>query len=535
MWHCFGCQKGGDIFSFLMEYEHIEFPEALRILAKRAGVTLTGRGFDSETSSKKEAIYTVNQQAAKYYHYILTNLAAGKKALDYLLDRGVSEKVINSFQLGYAPNSRYALKDYLIKKKGHTKDALLEAGLVTQLERDSVDFFRDRIVFPLTDHLENIVGFSGRTMDTTGNVKAKYINTRETLVYHKGEMFFGLNMTKDAIRKADQVILVEGEFDLLSSFQNGIANVVGVKGTALTEKQVKLLSRYASKVTVCFDGDKAGQNAIKRSLPILEKYNLQTTVIVLPEGKDPDEAIKENLTAFKQSVKHDSNVYDFLLQSSLKQHDTGSAVGKGKIASELLPVFGEIGNEIVKEHYLKKLSTELDTTLESLQKEIGRLQKKEQDVIVPVAQLSKASREEMLEEYVLAIILQSDNPKQAFDTVWEVLSEALVPERAQQKVLVELQAFFATNTGFSSAAFTAVLPSELTQTVNKAVLTPLATLPLDQATKELMMTAKQLRDVYLRQRIKLLGDKLKGPADGAEEADPELQEQFARLVNLLKK
>lgn len=535
MWHCFGCQKGGDIFSFLMEYEHIEFPEALRILAKRAGVQLIGRGYDSETSGKKEAIYTINQQAAKYYHYVLTNLSAGKKALEYLLERGVSVKVIESFQIGFAPNSRYALKDYLMKKKGQKKEVLLEAGLITELERDTVDFFRGRIVFPLVDHLDNIVGFSGRTTDTTGKVKAKYINTRETLVYHKGEMFFGLNMTKDAIRKADQAILVEGEFDLLSCFQNGVGNVVGVKGTALTEKQVKLLSRYANKVTVCFDGDRAGQNAIKRSLPILEKYNVQTTVIILPEGKDPDETIKENPTAFKQLVKHDVNVYDFLLQTALKQHDKRTAEGKGKIASELLSVYGLIGNEIVKEHYLKKLSDELDTTYESLQKEIGRIAKREQEVIIPVSQLTRTSREEMLEEYLLALLVQSDHPKKTFDTAWEILSEALVPERAQQKVITELQAFLTTNEGFSSSAFSAIVPSELQPAVNKAVLTPLSSLSEEENLKEVATTAKQLRDLYLRKRIKLLGDRLKQSFEGDEKAEEELREQFTRLVNLLKK
>lgn len=535
MWHCFGCQKGGDIFSFLMEYEHIEFPEALRILAKRAGVQLIGRGYDSETSGKKEAIYTINQQAAKYYHYVLTNLSAGKKALEYLLERGVSVKVIESFQIGFAPNSRYALKDYLMKKKGQKKEVLLEAGLITELERDTVDFFRGRIVFPLVDHLDNIVGFSGRTTDTTGKVKAKYINTRETLVYHKGEMFFGLNMTKDAIRKADQAILVEGEFDLLSCFQNGVGNVVGVKGTALTEKQVKLLSRYANKVTVCFDGDRAGQNAIKRSLPILEKYNVQTTVIILPEGKDPDETIKENPTAFKQLVKHDVNVYDFLLQTALKQHDKRTAEGKGKIASELLSVYGLIGNEIVKEHYLKKLSDELDTTYESLQKEIGRIAKREQEVTIPVSQLTRTSREEMLEEYLLALLVQSDHPKKTFDTAWEILSEALVPERAQQKVITELQAFLTTNEGFSSSAFSAIVPSELQPAVNKAVLTPLSSLSEEENLKEVATTAKQLRDLYLRKRIKLLGDRLKQSFEGDEKAEEELREQFTRLVNLLKK
>ncbi len=537
MWHCFGCQKGGDIFTFLMEYEHIEFPEALRILAKRAGVPLTGRGYDTETTSKKESMYTINRQAAEYYHYILMNLSAGKPALTYLRERGVSEKVMKSFLLGFAPNGRRGLIDYLVKRKQHTKEQIEEVGLASNIGRDTIDFFRGRIVFPLFDHRENIVGFSGRTMDTTGVVKAKYINTRETLIYHKGEMFFGLNMTKDAIRKANQVVLVEGEFDVLSCFQNGVSHVVGVKGTALTEKQVQLLSRYAQKVTICFDGDSSGQKAMKRSLPILEKYNLQTTVVIVPDGKDPDDAIRENPVTFKQAVQNDISVYDFLLKTALSTYDKSSAAGKGHIASELLPIYGEITNEVVKEHYLKKLSNELDTTLESLQKELQRQVKREQSVPVPQATSVKVGRTEMLEEYLLALIFQDEHTKDAFAIAWDELSEAVLPERASQKVLLELSAFFLTDQAFSTNAFAAVIAPELTATVNKAALKPLPGISSQTKRKEeITNTARQLRELYLRKRIKDVGQELKEAVDlGGEEQAKKLQEQFERLVSLLKK
>lgn len=532
-WHCFGCQKGGDIFTFLMEYEHVDFPEALRLLAKRAGVTLSGSQFDTEASHKREAIYTLNNQAARYYHYVLTKLPAGKEALAYLKNRGITDKVIESFLLGFAPNSRRGLSDYLIKKKGVTKEALWEAGLTTTIGSDTIDFFRSRIMFPLLDHRDNIVGFSGRTTDTTGAIKAKYINTRETLVYHKGEMFYGLQLTKDAIRKSNQVILVEGEFDLLSCFQNGVGNVVGVKGTALTEKQVQLLSRYATKVTVCFDGDRAGQAAIKRSLPILEKYNLQTTIIVVPDGKDPDEAIKENPTGFKQLVKNDVGIYDFLLDSAFQTYDRRTAVGKGKIASELLPTFGSITNEIIKEHYLKKLSNELDTTYESLQKEFARIAKKEQDVVIPQAALTKLTREEMLEEYLLALLLQADNQKRAHTVAWEILEGALLPERAPQKVLAALQSYFSTHEQYAANEFVSSLPSELHGAVNKASLLPLSSASAEETKLyEIKTTAQQLRELYLKKRIKDLGALLKKEG---QDVDPQLQEQFASLVSLLKK
>jgi DNA primase len=364
IWHCFGCGKGGDCYTFLMEYEHLEFPEALRALAKRTGIELQQSEFESSTSSKKESIYHLNKLAAEFYHFILMNHKAGEKAREYLKERNVSEKVLKSFLIGYAPSGA-ALSSYLLQKKKVNKEDLIESGLVTDRGYQVRDFFWDRIMFPLFDHRDNIMGFSGRilTAESTG---PKYINTRETLVYHKGDMFFGLNMTKEAIKKENQALLVEGEFDVLSCFQNGVPNVVAVKGTALTERQVALLGRFAQKITVCFDGDRAGQEAIKRSLPIIEKKGLNTTVVVIPGGKDPDESIKNDPTAFKIAVKNDIGIYDYLLSSTLKNYDKASLEGKQKISEDLLPLFSSIQNEIIKEHYLKKVSTELDTTYERI-------------------------------------------------------------------------------------------------------------------------------------------------------------------------
>jgi DNA primase len=536
-WHCFGCHKGGDVFSFLMEYEHIDFPEALRLLAKRAGVTLTGRGFDSQTSSKKDAIYTINRQAAEFYHYLLTKHRVGSKALAYLKDRGVSEKVIKSFMLGMAPNVRNGLVRYLTGKKGHKTEDLLDAGLVSTIGRDTVDFFRGRVIFPLFDHHDNILGFAGRTLDTTGVVKAKYINTRDTVAYHKGEMFYGLHLTKDAIRKADQAILVEGEFDVISCFQSGVGNVVGIKGTALTEKQAQLLARYAKKVTVCFDGDRAGKEAIKRSLPILEKYHLQTSVIVIPGGKDPDEAIKTNPVTFKQAVKNDIGIYDYLLTEALQNNDVQTATGKGKIATELLPILGGIGNEIIKEHYLKKLSTELDTTYESLQRELGKIGKRMPDEAAAETVQTKLSREDMLSEYLLALIVQYESSKAACLLVSSHLGEQFVATRSAEKVLVRLSAYLREGKTTDIHAFAKFLPPELLPSFDKAVLMPLPEFSnASEHLAELEKTTEQLKKVALKKRIQLLSDELKiKEKEGAEEETAVLQKQVQELVSLLEK
>ncbi|HVZ58607.1 MAG TPA: DNA primase, partial [Patescibacteria group bacterium] len=383
VWHCFGCGKGGDIYTFLMDYEHIEFPEALRVLAKKAGIELVQTKAEAGLSSRKERLYALNRIASEYYHYILTKHKVGQRARDYLAGRGLNERVLETFQLGFAPGVGTALSDYLLRKKGYAKDDLVDAGLVFLRGREVADFFRGRLIFPIIDHRDNVVGFSGRVLDKDAKT-SKYINTRETLIYHKGEGFYGLNITKDAIRKEGRAILMEGEFDVLSSFQAGVSNVVAIKGTALTEMQITLIARYAPKVSILFDGDKAGQEAIKRSLPLFEKKGVQASVILLEEGKDPDEAIKNDLGAYKQAIKKDIGVYDYLFDAAVKGGDPQTVEGKKAIADAFLPVCSSMTNEIVKEHYLRKLSQVLNTTYESIIKELERKKMAEKTVKVKV-------------------------------------------------------------------------------------------------------------------------------------------------------
>lgn len=535
IWHCFGCGKGGDCYTFLMEYEHLEFPEALRELAKRTGVELSQSKFETTTSARKESIYKLNHLAAEFYHFILTKHSAGKKALTYVLGRDVSEKVLNSFLIGFAPNTGDALTKYLLQKKKYRKEDLIEAGLVSERNNRIHDFFWGRIVFPLFDHRDNIVGFSGRVMDAGAG--PKYINTRETLVYHKGDLFFGLNMTKNSLRKENQAIIVEGEFDVLACFQNGVSNVVAVKGTALTESQVNLLSRYVKKITICFDGDKAGQEAMKRSLPILEKKGINTTVVVIPGGKDPDEAIRTDATAFKIAVKNDVGIYDYLLSHALSLSDQKTVEGKKAIAEDLLPIFAQIANEIIKEHFLKKLSYELDTTYESLVKEIDRSQKKELSVLQPLTSQVKKPRVDILEEYLLALILQSEAPKIALEKAVSILSLYISRERAYQKILHHLLTYCASVEVFNSHEFVANLPSELSPTLDKCLLFPLpAFLDSEREQREIMKVAGQLKEIYLRTKIKSLSEAIKQKESMGENAEVRrLKKDFSQTVSLLEK
>lgn len=500
IWHCFGCGKGGDCYTFLMEYERIEFIEALRLLAKRTGVQLKQQQ-DTGISSKKELFYRLNAFAREFYHYILTKHTAGKRGLEYLKNRGVTDKVIETFQLGFSPGAGNTLVQYLIERKHFVKEDLLEAGLAFQGRSGPLDFFRGRLMFPLIDHRDNVVGFAGRVLE--GNVPSKYINTRETLVYHKGEMFYGLNITKDAIRRENQAIVVEGEFDVLASFQHGVANVVGVKGTALTESQVRLLARYAQKITFCFDGDKAGQEAIKRSLVVVEKEGLTPTVIEIPGGKDPDEALQHEPGLFKKAVKEDIGIYDYLLNKAFAAVDVATPEGKKYVAEALLPFIGAIKNEIVKEHYLRKISKEIDTTYESIVKEVQRMERKDTRKILTPSPKTKRATVEDKEAFLLALILQSEKPKEAFQKAIVILSQVLFKERVYQKIMDHLLVHFDRSDGLNTQVFADGLPKELIENYEKSLLYPLPSFGDEkQLLAEIEKKADELRILYIKQCLK---------------------------------
>ena len=531
IWHCFGCGKGGDVYTFLMEYERLEFPEALRTLAKRAGIELKTQEKNSNLATQKERLYQINSLTKEFYHYVLTQHPAGKHALEYLKNRGVSDKVIETFRLGFAP-TRNALIKYLLSKKKFVREDLVASGVAFQKGYDTVDFFRGRLMFPLIDHRDNVVGFAGRILDNNTNT-SKYINTRETLIYHKGEQFYGLNITKDAIRRENQAIIVEGEFDVISCFENGVANVVAVKGTALTEAQVNLLGRFAQKITFCFDGDKAGQEAIKRSLAVVEKKGLTPTVIEILGGKDPDESLKKEPGLFKKAVKEDSNIYDYLFSKTLTAVDITSVSGKKEFADQILPVIAPIKNEIIKEHYIKKISTELDTSYESIVKELEKIQQPRLKQAQQTTTKQKRSKEELLEEYLLALILQSSMPKKTLADAMEVLSEVMPKERAYHKIMDHLLSHFQRQEGFDSNSFGNGLPQELVSIYDTSFLVALPHfLDEEHAEEEVKKTSQQLKRLYIQKMLKELAVEIKQKEkEGLEDDAMSLRKKYSEFAS----
>ncbi len=545
IWHCFGgCSKGGDVYTFLMEYENLEFVEALRILAKRTGIELRESGFNAGISSKKETIYKLNKAALDFYHYVLTKHAVGKKALAYLTEeRKLDTRLIETFMLGFSPGDGVSLSNYLINKKRYKKEDLIEAGLASypsaSLRTSSgvMDFFRNRVMFPLFDHRNNITGFSGRAVEEPF-AGGKYINTRDTIVYHKGSMFFGLNTAKEEIKKLDKAIILEGELDVIACFSQGISNAIAVKGTALTENQVALVSRFTNNVCLCFDLDDAGYSATKRSLEVLEKKGINITTCVFENAKDADEAIKKDPISFKKSIQKDIPVYDYIFSKTFSSFEKNKVEGKRKITSELLPIFAKITNEIVKEHYLRKLSLDIDVSLEALLREIEKIEKKEvvkDDVFV--VKKDKRTRIEVLEDYLMALIVQCDNPKPILEGCLAILKDYKFKTDSYQKIIGHLLNFFKSNRKFDSGIFLHLLPKELASSFDASYLFPLSKLDDDEKyKKEVKKAAGELRMLFLKDRIREISVSLaKGEKDEDLKKIRDLEGELALAVNLLGK
>lgn len=539
IWHCFGCQKGGDVFSFLMEYEKMDFYEALKTLAQRANVKLSGSLYRNEDEKKRDQIFSINSLAMQFYHFLLTRHKTGEVARAYLhKERVVPEALVEKFSIGFAPFASSSLSAYLTQKKGFAKQTLIEAGLATQDRGGLRDFFRGRIIFPIHDARGNIVAFSGRAMGA--NSMPKYINTRETLVYKKGETAYGLYFAKDEIKKEGKVIIVEGEFDVISSFKEGIKNVVALKGTALTEPQIKLLKRYADKFLFCFDTDIAGNNAAARSIEMIEKEGVMAGVIIPPEGKDPDELLRENPALFKKAVKNEKNIYEYLIESVSSRENISSAEGKRSIVEKVLPFLSLIENEVVKEHYLKKLSQTIDSSLESLVKQLNKIKFKEVGKSLLTSAPKKAkTREEMVESYLLSLLLQANNLSSMVNAAKLHLDGTTLTTDIFQKIFQKLQESTSANSNITLQDFSKLLPPELHQAFDKCCLLPIPEFESDeQYIKEVENVARQAKSLSLKKQIKEISEAIqkleKESLEGNEEKLLKLRNEFGLLSQKIK-
>lgn len=536
-WKCFGCGKGGSVIDFVMENERVDFVEALTSLAEKAGVKLERRMADTPEAKLKEKIISANHLASEYYHYLLTKHAIGDKARLYLKNRGVTEKTIKSFSLGYSANSWDGLLKYL-KKKGFDESHLDQAGLIIPSNRGGYDRFRGRVMFTLKDHRGNVVGFSGRLLDPEAK-EAKYINTSETLVYSKSNVLYGLDVTKAAIQKEGEAIVMEGEFDVISSFQAGVGNAVAIKGSALTEGHVNLLRRFADRLILSLDSDLAGDAAARRGIEIADRAGLDLRVASMPEGQDPDDTARENPVLFKKALKVAEPIYDYFIRSATKRYDTSDAFGKRKISDELIPVIAKIENPIVQGHYVKKLALALDVSEDAIQDGMRKLARTQRvgknDEVGSGAQETKKGRgrEENLEVYVLAILLQGKTIE-LYEEFKEKLHLTDLTTRPVRQIIEHLDQHLADHRIFLVKDFADQLPNELASSFDEAFLWDLADL-LDDAerlSREWTKALGELKRANIRRRMNELSKVLIGDTlAGQEQA---LQDELRALTDTLK-
>jgi DNA primase len=376
-WHCFGaCGTGGDIFSFIMKKEGVDFGQALRILAQRGGITLSTRETPSKVEDEsKERLFQINEVATEYYHSLLLSTKAGEVSRNYLARRKVTPEIIKEFRLGFSPDAWEVIKDYLLGK-GYTEKELVEAGLIIEKEEGggSYDRFRNRLMFPICDTRGRVTGFGARVLDDS---LPKYINSPQTPIFDKSNSLYGIDKAKSVIRKTNLVIMVEGYMDVLTAHQNGWQNVVGSMGTSLTGRQVEGIKRLTSNITLALDADLAGEEATLRGEAILAYSNAEANVILLPAGKDPDEVIREDPALWQRLVEQAIPILDFAFQSVISKVDVDKARDKSVAVQKLLPPINKIKDPVQQSHYLKKLAREL---------------KIEESAIRAALQESKASR-----------------------------------------------------------------------------------------------------------------------------------------------
>ena len=373
IYHCFGCGAGGNAFNFLMKYDRMEFLDAVRLLAKKAGVALPAvKKVSTGEASLIEKLARANELAAAFYTNNLLNNDLEKPASEYIEKRNISKNSIIKFKLGYSLNAWDRLIEYA-RQKGIGADILSKAGLALKSTRDGsfYDRFRNRLIFPVFDAKGKVIAFGARVLDDS---LPKYVNSPETPLYTKGKHLYGLNFAKQAIARANFVVMVEGYMDLISLSQAGIENVVASCGTALTPEQSRLLKRFTTDVVMIFDGDQAGETATLRNLDILIAEGFNARVVSLPSGYDPDSFVtKFGLDEFKKVIEQAKDLFSYKLGLLLKRYKSGTPEGKAKIVSEMLPTLWRIPNAVLKSTYLRKLSEGLDIDEAALREELGKV------------------------------------------------------------------------------------------------------------------------------------------------------------------
>ncbi len=425
IWHCFGaCSEGGDIFKFIMKIEGVEFGDALRILAQRAGVKL--RKQDSRLKTERQRLYEICELSCQFFEKQLEGSKKGRQAKSYILKRGVSEESIKKWRIGYAPDTWEGLSDFLVGK-GYNREEIVKAGLAVKKQDNSCinscnyprksasiiyDRFRGRIIFPVFDLNSQVIGFSGRVISQEQELTAKYINTPNTFLYDKSKVLYGLDKAKIEIRKKDFCILVEGNIDAVMVSQAGFKNVVAVCGTALTLYQLKVLKRYSENLITAFDMDIAGDSATKRGIDLAQSEGFNLKIITMPKNLDPADIIFKNPKQWEELLQQAKSILQFYFDTTISRFDSKTPEGKREISKILLPIIKRIPNKIEQSYWIRELAKDLEVKEEMVEQELKKAKIENKEIgeerfSNSDSNLSPKPRRQILEERVISLILRS--------------------------------------------------------------------------------------------------------------------------------
>lgn len=411
IWHCFGCGAGGDMFSFVMQMEGVEFADALRVLAQKAGVTLKRQ--DPQLRSQRSKVYEICQEAAEVFE---ENLKKNKAVQEYLKKRGISPKSIKEFRIGYALDSWDALYNHLIDL-GYKEGDIDRAGLITKSQKSNLksqskyyDRFRRRIMFPINDISGQVIGFTGRIYRGDESI-AKYINSPETLIFNKSRVLYAFDKAKVDVRKEDRCILVEGQLDVIMSRQAGAKNTIATSGTALTEDHLRIIKRYTDNLLLAFDTDIAGEAATKKSIGLAQGAEFNIKVIILSKDKDPADIIKKNSKDWKKAIEGARPIMEFYFENVFSKYSPKKLEDKRQIAKELLPLIKRIANGIERAHWIQILASKLNVEEKLLSEALAKVRIEGESSYARAtesrgrAALEK-SRLENLEQNLLGLVLK---------------------------------------------------------------------------------------------------------------------------------
>ena len=542
-YRCFGCGANGDALDFLQNFEGITFYEALKTLADRAGIQL--KEFQkSQDDEEREKLLEIMSFAKEYYHFLLTKHEVGQIGRDYLQNRDITNESIKIFQLGFATNAWDSLLKYLHHKKKFPLDLIEKTGLIIKGRNGGYyDRFRERLIFPLKNHRGQVVGFSGRLLSQSPN-EAKYINSPETLLYHKSKMLYGYSELFREIKKKEQVIVVEGEFDMISSTQAHVNNVVAIKGSALTTDQVNLLSRVAKTIILSLDADEAGIKATERAIEIVKTKGIDLRVIDLKhldflkeedKIKDPDDLAREKPKVWRQAVESAVSVYEFLFNHAVELHDPKTADGKRKIINRLAPILETIDHAVEKEFYLQKLSTALNVKESLLKEDIKKFGQKKsllsqaKTTEETVVTSTLKSYQERNEEYMLFLLFSF--PAELIKEKAVSLSDFEFESSGFKQILKQL---LLVKNNFNLQNFSTTLAEDLKKILMDVLLNPEneKNLQENDLEKEWQVVLSKVKKESLRQEIMLVNDEI-SKLDSSLKRTTEEEKKLDELLTLI--